>query len=86
MSGDEVNHPDHYTVGNLETIEIIEDTVEDPVSYAHGNALKYLCRFPHKGDPRKDLRKARWYIERILWLLDGGGDGDGTADRGAASG
>ena len=32
-----VNHPDHYQLGGLETIKIIDATVDDPYSFAIGN-------------------------------------------------
>ena len=35
-----VNHPDHYQLGGLETIKIIDATVDDPYSFAIGNVLK----------------------------------------------
>ncbi|WP_456959252.1 DUF3310 domain-containing protein [Lysinibacillus sp. TE18511] len=71
---DAVNHPNHYTQGRFETIEIIEEITQGYddgfVAYNIGNVLKYIARAPHKHDtPLEDLRKAerylRYAIERI---------------------
>lgn len=64
-----VNHPDHYQLGGLETIKIIDATVDDPYSFAIGNVLKYVTRAGHKDNTIEDLRKARWYIDHALGLL-----------------
>jgi hypothetical protein len=33
--------------------------------FAEGNAIKYICRHPHKNG-REDLEKAMHYIEMII--------------------
>lgn len=60
-----INHPDHYTYGSFEAIEIIEDW---KLNYHLGNALKYICRAGRKDPSKKaeDLNKAIWYIEREI--------------------
>ena len=66
---DAVNHPSHYTDGNIEVIEYIEDKKLD---YCLGNAVKYISRAGKK-DPAKeieDLRKADWYIQRRIQELE----------------
>jgi hypothetical protein len=64
---DMVNHPNHYTTGKFETIEIIEAVTsgyEDPfVSYNVGNTQKYIARAPFKGKQLEDLKKARKYLD-----------------------
>jgi len=59
----DVNHPSHYTKGNIEVIEFIEDQQLD---YHCGNAVKYICRHEHKEAPVKDLQKAIWYLQRKI--------------------
>lgn len=62
---DNVNHPDHYTCGGLEVIDVIE---AKDLGYHLGNAVKYILRMGLK-DPDKwaeDLEKAVWYIERYI--------------------
>ena len=60
---DDVNHPPHYKMGEFEVIEIIED---QKLNYNLGNALKYICRSRHKGNFKRDLKKAIWYLQREL--------------------
>ena len=68
---DNINHPSHYTDGNIEVIDYIEDK---GFGYHLGNAIKYISRAGKK-DPEKtveDLRKAVWYIERYIEKLEVG--------------
>lgn len=58
MSVDMVNHPPHYTYGGIEVIEITR-----LLSFDIGNAIKYILRHEHKGNPKQDLEKALWYLE-----------------------
>ena len=60
---DMVNHPPHYTIGGIETIDFIE---AKQLSYHLGNVVKYIARAGHKGDALQDLQKARWYLERAI--------------------
>jgi hypothetical protein len=62
---DPVNRPDHYTEGGIEAIEVIEAKGHGS-GFCYGNALKYLMRAPYKGAELEDLRKARWYVERLI--------------------
>lgn len=62
---DNVNHPAHYTDGNIEVIDFIEDK---QLGYHLGNAVKYISRAGKK-DPDKyieDLQKAVWYLQREI--------------------
>tara|TARA_R110000803_G_scaffold80261_5_gene146057 strand:- start:4768 stop:5178 length:411 start_codon:yes stop_codon:yes gene_type:complete len=65
-STEEVNHPDHYTAGGIEVIDILEAklTPEEFKGYLKGNCLKYLLRAEHKGGVT-DIRKMQWYSERL---------------------
>lgn len=60
---DMVNHPAHYKVGGLETIDFIE---AKKLSYNLGNVIKYVTRADHKGNTYEDLCKARWYLNREI--------------------
>ena len=62
-SEDVVNHPSHYKVGGIETIDFIEAKKLD---YHLGNVIKYITRADHKGDRVENLRKAQWYLNRAL--------------------
>ena len=61
---DPVNHPTHYKVGGIETIDFIE---AKKLGYNLGNVVKYITRSDHKGNRLQDLRKAQWYLEREIW-------------------
>jgi len=70
---DPVNHPSHYTDGNIEVIDYIEDK---RFGYCLGNAIKYISRAGKKepDNPNKeieDLKKAVWYINRRIRELEG---------------
>jgi hypothetical protein len=58
-----VNHPPHYKVGGIETIDFIEAKGLD---YCLGNVVKYITRADHKGNKIEDLRKAQWYLTRAI--------------------
>jgi hypothetical protein len=60
---DPVNHPEHYKVGGIETIDFIE---AKSLGYHLGNAVKYITRADHKGNRLQDLQKAKWYIDRAI--------------------
>lgn len=65
-----VHSPSHYTQGRIEAIEVIEDVVagapEPVVGYLIGQTLKYLLRAWYKENPRQDLQKASWYLDRAI--------------------
>ena len=63
-----VNSPSHYSDGNIEVIDYIEDK---NLGFCLGNAIKYISRAGKK-DPNKtveDLQKAVWYINRRIMEL-----------------
>lgn len=70
---DNVNHPQHYIASNgLEAIDVIEAFTSDLSGFeaTHtANALKYLLRWKQKNG-LEDLKKARWYISRLIEKLD----------------
>ena len=64
-SSDPIN-PLHYKQGGIECIEAIKAATGDGfISYVWGNVLKYLWRWPKKGGV-DDLKKARWYLDRLI--------------------
>ncbi len=64
---DQINHPKHYTYGRIETIEAIEDW---DLGYHLGNTIKYISRHMRKGKPLEDLKKAKFYLDRKIWLME----------------
>lgn len=68
---DNIN-PNHYTYGKYECIDVLEDVLKDCKgvdAFCIGNAIKYLWRYNHKNG-LEDLKKARWYLNRIINNID----------------
>ena len=63
MEHDNVNHPSHYTDGNIEVLDFIEDK---KLNFHRGNAVKYICRAGKKSKETEieDLQKAVFYLNR----------------------
>ncbi len=68
MTKDNIN-PNHYKIGNFETIDLIQDVVKDFGSVCQANILKYGIRANKKHDePQDDIKKIIRYCE--FWLND----------------
>ena len=66
---DPVNHPSHYTSGDIEVLDAIEDW---KLGYHLGQVVKYVARSGKK-DPSKeveDLKKAQFYLNREISRLE----------------
>lgn len=59
---DVTNQP-HYTRFKIQPIEFIK---ANSLGYLEGNVIKYVCRYPYKGQAMKDLLKARDYIDHLI--------------------
>jgi hypothetical protein len=71
---DNVNHPSHYTGGSIECIDAIKEATCDLrgiMAICTGNAIKYLWRW-HRKNGTEDLKKARWYINRLIYEIESG--------------
>ena len=69
---DMVNHPSHYTQGGIECIDCIKSATVGKVgieAFCVGNAIKYLFRYEEKNGI-EDVKKARWYIDRLIRELE----------------
>lgn len=67
-SNDVVNHPSHYTEGNVECIDALESATIGLIgieAVCTANAIKYLWRWKHKNG-KQDLQKAVWYINKLM--------------------
>ena len=68
MTKDNIN-PNHYKIGNFETIDLIQEVVQDFGSVCQANILKYGIRANKKHDePQDDIKKIIRYCE--FWLND----------------
>ena len=68
VSSDNVNHPKHYTNGDIECIDAIKASMSSDTfaGYLKGNVIKYLWRYQLKKNPVEDLEKAKWYLEKLI--------------------
>lgn len=69
-------NPAHYISpdGTMETIDVIEAFTSDLQgieAVCTANALKYICRWHHKNGV-EDLKKAEWYIQKLIYHLEKG--------------
>lgn len=70
-----IEHPEHYTSGGVETIDLIE---AKELNFNLGNVVKYVSRCGKKkskgmtADAKalQDLKKAKWYLEREISLRE----------------
>jgi hypothetical protein len=69
---DPINHPAHYNRGKLQYIDAAEAmlTQEDFIGALKFNVGKYLWREKHKGNRLQDLKKAQWYLNKIIETLE----------------
>lgn len=67
VTTDNVNHPAHYKVGGIETIDFIE---AKSLNYNLGNVVKYVSRARYKVGLLEDLKKAEWYLKREIATLE----------------
>jgi hypothetical protein len=65
VMSDSVDHPTHYNSGSIEVIDAIEDW---KLGFHEGNVVKYVARAQHKGRELEDLKKAAWYLNRLIEL------------------
>jgi hypothetical protein len=65
---DNVNHPSHYTQGVIECIDAIKEATKELLgieAVCTANIIKYVWRWKFKNGV-EDLRKARWYLDRLI--------------------
>lgn len=73
---DMVNSPPHYNKAGVECIDAIAAaTGEGFEFYLQGNILKYLWRYRYKNGT-EDLKKARWYLDKLIEEVEGCYDGE----------
>lgn len=71
-TNDAVNHPYHYCQGGIETIDVIKAKIspERFRGFLQGNVIKYVTRAEFKGKQLEDLKKASWYLDRLIKELE----------------
>jgi hypothetical protein len=89
MGREAVNHPDHYGGRDnpYEAIKVIEAT---GLGFHLGNVYKYISRAGKKIDELnqsqqlallKDLKKARWYLDRYISIVESSAEKNITDDK-----
>lgn len=64
-----VDHPKHYTSGNIEVWDFI---IDQDLNYCRGSAVKYISRAGKKDDAIQDLNKAINFLKREIKRLETG--------------
>jgi hypothetical protein len=60
---DLVNYPFHYTFGKYEVLDVLDDWKLGPYEFL---ILQYIARSDHKGNKLQDLKKAQFYLNRLI--------------------
>lgn len=65
---DNVNHPSHYNKGGVECIDAIKASMSEEAyrGFLKGNVIKYVYRYESKEKPLEDLKKAEWYLGKLI--------------------
>ena len=63
-----VEEPPHYNMGSIQCIDAIEESMGSTAfeGYLKGNVLKYLWRYTYKKKALEDLKKAKWYLDKLI--------------------
>lgn len=69
---DEIN-PIHYNFGKIECIEALEGALNENeyIGFLKGNIVKYIWRLNLKGEPLTNLKKAAWYLNKLIEVYEG---------------
>lgn len=67
---DKVNNPEHYNHGGIESIDVIE-AKGHLRGFCYGNVMKYVHRAPFKDNELEDLKKAQWYLAKLIRDIEG---------------
>ena len=70
---DPVTRPQHYNEGKIQCIDAIESACTGLTGFeglCTGTAIKYIWRWKKKEKPAEDIRKAIWYLNRLLETIE----------------
>ena len=73
LASDPVNHPKHYTQGGIECIDALEAATINLTGWMATltyQIMKYMWRWNEKGKPLEDLKKARFYLDRLIQKVE----------------
>lgn len=60
---DAIEWPKHYNKGKIQMTDYALDQQMGALCY---QVFKYIVRYRWKGKPIEDLRKARWFLDRLI--------------------
>ena len=65
---DPINRPTHYNYNwkGEQAIETYTYIRSWKMGYPESNIIKYVTRHPYKGKSLEDLKKARWYLDKLI--------------------
>lgn len=65
---DDAINPKHYKRNGMEAIDVMKafSTEEEYQGHLRLTALKYLLRVGHKDEEIQELKKAKWYLDRLI--------------------
>jgi hypothetical protein len=66
---DPINKPAHYTRGKIEMTDFVLD---QGLGYLAGQIIKYIVRYRWKGTAAADLKKAKWYLDKLIARVESG--------------
>lgn len=69
LNKSEINHPERYGGDTpYECIKVLDAWLcnDEYKGFLRGNCLKYLCRLGKKDEEVKELKKAKWYLEKLI--------------------
>ena len=77
---DNINNPQHYTHGGIETIDYMraKSTHEEFAGHLRLTCIKYLSRGPYKQAALQDYQKARVYLSWLIEEMERNQSGDQT--------
>jgi hypothetical protein len=68
---DPVDRPRHYATSEVECIDYIHMMLGSGVNdYLRGQVYKYMHRHQLKGEQLQDLKKAQFYLSRLIYELE----------------
>ena len=67
----EITKPKHYTQGSVECLDAIGPMLEESsrIDFYRTQIVKYMWRLRDKGSPLKDVKKAQFYLGRLIQKL-----------------
>lgn len=68
-----INHPSHYGQADIECIDALEAATINKTgieAVCVANIIKYLWRYEAKGKPLEDVKKARWYLNKLIERME----------------